>query len=109
MDTSDRPFDDSLCPCSECRQHPQRTTQEAPLAGVAVNRTPWALDCPLHGLVHLTNHEYNRQTTQGAGSSWTCPLCHQAARLNRDELETYRKEKLKQREERRRVRHDEAA
>ncbi len=86
MDT--RPFDDSRCSCSECQADTPRVTSTSPLGGAAVNRTPWAVDCPRHGLIHLNNHEYNRQTSTPK-REWTCPLCGAEAVLNRAELQAY--------------------
>ncbi len=86
MDT--RPFDDSPCPCPECRTSPPRVTSQSPLGGAAVNRTPWAVDCPHHGRVHLNNHEYNRQVS-ATKMEWRCPLCGAEAALSREELQAY--------------------
>ncbi len=64
----------------------------APLGGAAVNRTPWAVECRHHGLVHLTSHEYNRQVSH-PNEPWTCPLCNQEAMLNLAELLAYGRQK----------------
>ena len=75
-------------PCPECRTNPPRVTSKSPLGGAAVNRTPWAVDCPHHGRIHLNNHEYNRQAS-ATKLEWTCPLCGAKAALSREELRAY--------------------
>jgi len=55
---------------------------------VAQTRTPWAVNCEVHNLVHLTNKEYNRQLAR-SDALWICPLCGRDASWSDDEYEAY--------------------
>lgn len=41
-------------------------------------RTPWAVHCPMHGKVYLTNETYMAQLAR-VNSLWECPICRQPA------------------------------
>lgn len=41
---------------------------------VSKERTPWAVICPVHGQVFLTEQEYDHQMNK-ANALWMCPIC----------------------------------
>ena len=43
------------------------------MPGVSKEQTPWAISCPVHGTVYLTEEEYKRQESQGL-QQWICPI-----------------------------------
>jgi len=56
-----------------------RTSQEA---------TPYAVRCPKHGRVFLTQAEYTRQMCI-ANELWICPLCNRSAQFDDDNYESF--------------------
>lgn len=41
---------------------------------ISDKQTPWAVECPVHGQVFLTEGGYQRQM-DFPDSSWICPIC----------------------------------
>lgn len=50
----------------------------ATLAGESKTPTGYAVNCPMDGLVYLTDAEYSRQMSR-PDSSWSCPRCGRPA------------------------------
>jgi hypothetical protein len=50
---------------------------------ISTTPTPYAVNCPTHGQVFLTEAEYSRQMWK-ADSVWMCPDCHQPAQWDDD-------------------------
>lgn len=42
------------------------------MEGESIEPTAFAVVCPAHGLIYLTEHEYNRQMYR-SDSKWECP------------------------------------
>jgi hypothetical protein len=70
------------CQCHECHGEGILPLPPPP---VSHRPTPWAVFCPQHGRVYLTNHEYNRQMNH-ANWRWECPIC---LRVSEWDDETY--------------------
>lgn len=43
------------------------------MSGVSQAPTPWAVHCPVHGMVYLTRLEYHKQMNN-PDARWVCPL-----------------------------------
>jgi hypothetical protein len=49
-------------------------------------QTPWAVLCPTHGQVFLTDAEYDKQMDDPE-TLWTCPICGERAEWDDDNYE----------------------
>lgn len=54
----------------------------------AANDTPWAVVCPTHGKVVLTEEQYNAQMDR-PDNRWYCPICTQEAYWDDDHHDDY--------------------
>lgn len=60
-----------FCHCVKCDRTADEIV-EPQTPAIWPQPTPWAIECPEHGLVYLSNHEYNRQLNLPL-MRWTCP------------------------------------
>lgn len=55
-------------------------------------RTPWAVNCPNHGLTFLTQEEYDLQMSR-PDDPWVCPICNVLSTWSDNNYETFYAEK----------------
>jgi hypothetical protein len=76
----------TYCKCEECGGS-ERITYPLPVDFSNVD-TPWAVNCPHHGLVFLSNHGYNKQMNH-SNHTWRCPMCGEEAWWDDENYEKY--------------------
>lgn len=53
-----------------------------------MKETPWAVICPAHERVFLTESQYNAQIMR-PNDRWTCPICGKVSDWDDDTFERY--------------------